>query len=110
MNYKIKLWWDKLTEKERDLLISKLYEMDLEEIGINTDGKYKEQEQEQSLRNQIIDLIKEHDEQGGIEIKQLKHQISVELLLSGDFEKEIQKLLEDGVIFEPKVNFLRWLG
>ena len=34
MNYKIKYWWEHLTERERNLLIEKLYEIDLFELGI----------------------------------------------------------------------------
>ena len=39
MNYNIKVWWDSLTERERDLLITTLNEIDLSLIGIYLDIK-----------------------------------------------------------------------
>ncbi len=37
LNYDIKVWWDNLTERERELLITTLNEIDLNLIGIYLD-------------------------------------------------------------------------
>ena len=34
LNYNVSVWWDNLTERERDLLITTLNEIDLSLIGI----------------------------------------------------------------------------
>ena len=39
INYNVKVWWDSLTERERDLLITTLNEIDLSLIGIYLDIK-----------------------------------------------------------------------
>ncbi len=70
--------------------------------------EYRKQEQpERSLRNQLIDLIKEADKDGGI----MKEDIYKKLTYNPEqIDKEIYSLLVDGVIFEPRQNKLRWLG
>lgn len=60
---------------------------------------------EDTLRNTIIDLIKENDNKGGIEINHIKEKTK-----NTKTEEEINKLLEEGFIFEIKPNKLKWLG
>ena len=82
------------------------------EKDILRDIKDEPQEPKQTLRNQIIDIIKNETENLSIEDLFLKvnvNGLSPSVLVS-EMQKEVKRLLEDGFIFEPKVNFLRWLG
>jgi len=60
------------------------------------------------LKDSILEIIKNSENNGGIEIDQIIMQIkesSPELI-----NQEIQKMLEDGMIFEPRPGKLRYLG
>ncbi|MCH8945555.1 MAG: hypothetical protein IIA85_01385 [Nanoarchaeota archaeon] len=60
------------------------------------------------IKDKIIELIKNSENEGGIDtdmlITKLKEN-SPEMI-----KEEIQKLLEGGIIFEPRPGKLRWLG
>ena len=80
-------------------------EQEIEEIKINDFHENPEQ-QEESLRQKLIRMIKEAEAQGGINIEQII------LTIKDPVEKinsEVQTLLEEGAIFEPKPGFLRIL-
>jgi len=61
-----------------------------------------------SVKEKIIDLIKSSDSNGGIDLEKLI------LNLEGNppelINSEIQKLLEEGLVFEPRPGKIRWLG
>ncbi len=61
-----------------------------------------------AIKDSIISLIKESEEQGGIE----KDQIIIKLKdVSPDIiNQEIKKFLEEGIIFEPRPGKVRYLG
>ena len=61
-----------------------------------------------ALKDNLLDLIKKAEEQGGIE----KDEIIMQLKSSSPeiINQEIKKLLEEGIIFEPRPGKLRWLG
>lgn len=103
------LWTDR-TDKEKHDIFKTLNE----EAGFNYELKgydLKETNPEQSLRDYIIEVIKSNDERGGVEIQRLKDSVIGKF---GVFEvvidEVITRLLEDGLIFEPKAQVLRWLG
>jgi len=60
-----------------------------------------------AIRDKIIDRIKSSDEEGGIDLEKLIMSLdaSAEII-----NQEIQKLLEDGIIFEPRPGKVRYLG
>lgn len=61
-----------------------------------------------AIKDNIIDLIKEAEEAGGIEKEQLimkLKDISPEII-----NQEIKKFLEEGIIFEPRPGKVRYLG
>ncbi|MBI4116506.1 OB-fold nucleic acid binding domain-containing protein [Candidatus Pacearchaeota archaeon] len=60
-----------------------------------------------SQREKIIELIKNSESQGGIDIEKIN---SVSGISAENAAAEIQKLLEEGVIFEPRPGKVRWLG
>jgi len=59
------------------------------------------------LKDKIIEMVKEAEKDGGLEIEKL----ILELKEHPDvINKEIKKLLEDGVAYEPRPGKLRYLG
>jgi RecG-like helicase len=60
-----------------------------------------------ALRDRLIDMIKEAEKDQGLDIDKaimnLKEPPEI-------INKEIKKLLEDGLIYEPRPSKLRWLG
>jgi len=59
------------------------------------------------LKNKIIDQLKNSESEGGIETEKLIASLNEP---SHVINQEIQKLLEDGMIFEPRPGIVRWLG
>ena len=59
------------------------------------------------IKDKIINLIKNSESEGGIELEKIAANVNS----SNDFvNSEIQKLLEEGIIFEPRPGKVRWLG
>ncbi len=61
-----------------------------------------------AIKDKILELIKNSEENNGIdtdEIIQKFHEIPQEIV-----NQEIQKLLEEGIAFEPRPGKIRWLG
>lgn len=59
------------------------------------------------LRTDLLKKVKEHDEAGGVEIEKLV----LELRATPDIiNSEIRKLLEEGMVYEPRPGKLRYLG
>ncbi len=84
----------------RFLLIRKL-EVDLEKPQAVDKEKIAE------LKDKIVSMVKEQDGNGGIAIDT----IILELKEKPDvINKEIKRLLEDGVVYEPRPGKLRYLG
>ena len=62
---------------------------------------------ENSLKNLVLDKIKESESEGGID----KEVLLVDVEASPDgIEVELRKLLEEGLIYEPRPGRLRYLG
>jgi RecG-like helicase len=66
-----------------------------------------QKEQVRAIKDQIIDMIKQAEEQGGIDTDRLIMEIkaSPEII-----NQEIQKLLEEGLAYEPRPGKIRYLG
>ena len=61
-----------------------------------------------AIKDRIFDMIKGAEEEGGIETEKLilrLQEFSPEII-----NKEIQKLLEEGIVFEPRPGKIRYLG
>lgn len=61
-----------------------------------------------AIKDRILDLIKNAEEEGGIEVDKIILQLrdtSPEII-----NQELKKLLEEGIIFEPRPGKMRWLG
>ncbi len=61
-----------------------------------------------SVKDRIIDLIKNAETTGGINLDKII--ISLNGSPPESINGEIQKLLEEGIIFEPRPGIVRWLG
>ncbi|RLG12702.1 hypothetical protein DRN69_06500 [Candidatus Pacearchaeota archaeon] len=61
-----------------------------------------------AIKDEILDIIKNSENDGGIEVDTIimnLRKTSPEII-----NQEIQKLLEEGIIFEPRPGKVRWLG
>jgi RPA family protein len=93
--------------KEQDtryLLIRKL-ELEKEK---NKNTKPLAREQITAVKDRILEKIKEAEKDGGIEIDSVIltfRDVSPETI-----NQEIKKLLEEGIVFEPRPGKIRWLG
>jgi RPA family protein len=93
--------------KEQDskyLLVRKL-ELEKEQPSRAT---YIEKSQIIAIKDKILELIKNAEEEGGIE----KEQIIIKLREGSPeiINQEIKKFLEEGIIFEPRPGKVRYLG
>lgn len=67
-----------------------------------------EKEQIIAVKDKILEAIKDAEKDGGIEMDTLimeLREISPEII-----NQEIKRLLEEGIIFEPRPGKIRWLG
>jgi len=64
-------------------------------------------EETKAVKDQIIELVKKEEENGGVESEKLNMEIDASQEI---IDKEIQKLLEDGLIYEPRPGKIRYLG
>ena len=105
-NNEIYLSPDIIKEKSpKYLLVRKL---EIEKQRNQNTPKIIEKEQITAVKDEILDMIKKSEEDGGIETDQIIMKIrsaSPEII-----KQKIQKLLEDGVIFEPRPGKVRYLG
>jgi len=87
------------------LLVRKL---ESERNRSETAPKIENKEQIFAIKDKILERIKSSEEEGGVEIEKIKMELrdtSPEII-----SQEIQKLLEEGIIFEPRPGIVRWLG
>lgn len=61
-----------------------------------------------AIKDKILELIKNSEENNGIEVDEIiqKFHETPQTIIS----QEIQKLLEEGIAFEPRPGKIRWLG
>jgi len=87
--------------KEPKYLLVRKLELDAEKPKIVNKQEIK------ALKEQIIDMIKTNEDNNGIETQKLilELQASPELI-----NQEIQKLLEEGIAYEPRPGRIRYLG
>ena len=87
------------------LLVRKL---ELEKQRATTAPPIKGKQEIIAVKDKILELIKSSEDNGGIEVDSIimkLRDISPEII-----NQEIKKLLEEGIIFEPRPGKLRWLG
>lgn len=61
-----------------------------------------------AIKDKILELIKNSEENNGIEVDEItqKFHETPQTIIN----QEIQKLLEEGIVFEPRPGKIRWLG
>lgn len=91
-------------ENPKYLLLRKL---ELEKKRTETTSTIKK-EQVVALKDKIIEKVKNSEEDGGIEVDKII--IEVREASPDIIKQEIQKLLEEGIIFEPRPGKIRYLG
>jgi RecG-like helicase len=91
------------------LLVRKL-EVEKEQIKLNNNMPTTPEKREESkiLKDTILVLIKESEKEGGIDIDKIIMQLKdspPEII-----NQEIQRYIEDGIVFEPRPGKVRFLG
>lgn len=74
----------------------------------STQQNSMQREQIVAIKDRILDLVKDSEEKGGIELTEISskfNNFSATIL-----NQEIQKLLEEGIVFEPRPGKIRYLG
>jgi len=61
-----------------------------------------------AVRDKILDIIKDAEKNGGIEMDKVI--MDLRDISPSIIHQEIKKLLEEGIIFEPQPGKIRWLG
>jgi len=94
--------------KEQDPKYLLIRKMEIEKVRTETAPKVESPQQAKALKDQILEKIKGAEEGGGIEVDK----IILELRDSSPemINQEIKKLLEEGIVFEPRPGKLRYLG
>ncbi len=93
--------------REEDIRYLLLRKLEIEKEK-NQNVKPLAREQIIAVKDKILDIIKNAEKDGGIEIDVIimnLREISPEMI-----NQEIKKLLEEGIIFEPRPGKIRWLG
>lgn len=67
-----------------------------------------EKEQIMAIKDRILDLIRGSEEKGGIELTEINS--NFQNFSPAIINQEIQKLLEEGIVFEPRPGKVRYLG
>jgi len=87
--------------KEPKYLLVRKLELDLEKPKTNDKQEIK------AIKDQIIDKIKASEPEQGIETEKLILDLNASPEL---INQEIQKLLEEGIVYEPRPGKIRYLG
>ena len=93
--------------KEQDPKYLLLRKLELEKEQ-NKNAQHIQGKQISAIKDTITEKIKESEQEGGIEVDKIimsLRETSPEII-----NKEIQKLLEEGIIFEPRPGKVRYLG
>lgn len=94
--------------KEQDPKYLLLRKLELEKERSENAPPIENKEQVTAIKDKILDQIKGAEEEGGIEIDKI---IMEQRESSPDvINQEIKKLIEEGIIFEPRPGKLRYLG
>ncbi len=78
------------------------------EKALTFDASSIKKEQVMAIKDKILELIKSSESEGGIETEDITQkfvEVSPALI-----QQEIQKLLEEGIAFEPRPGKIRYLG
>jgi RPA family protein len=94
--------------KEKDPKYLLVRKMEIEKEKNENAPPIENKQQATAIKDQILEKIKNAEADGGIEVDQIilnLRELSPEVI-----NQEIKKLLEEGIIFEPRPGKLRYLG
>ncbi len=95
-----------ISEKDPKYLL--LRKLEIEKKRKDNTKPIEDKQEIKALKDKILDAIKNSEEEGGIDTDKIITEFrdaSPDLI-----NQEIQKLLEEGIIFEPRPGRLRYLG
>lgn len=95
--------------KEKDAKYLLVRKKEIEKEKSENTSKPESSEQK-AIKDQILDLIKKAEDSGGIESDQIIMNPSFSNASPDIINQEIKKMLEEGIIFEPRPGKLRYLG
>jgi uncharacterized protein len=90
-----------IKKKELEFLLLRKLESEADEV------KVQDTQQIRALAGKIIDMAKEAEKDGGIDVEKIVSVLNERVDI---VNQEIKKLLEDGIIYEPRPGKIRWLG
>ena len=94
--------------KEQDTKYLLIRKLELEKERKDSAPKIEDKQEIKAIKDQILDKIRDAEEQGGIDQDKIimdLRETSPEII-----NQEIKKLLEEGIVFEPRPGRLRYLG
>jgi RPA family protein len=94
--------------KKKDPKYLLLRKLELEKERSKKTPTPTEKSEIKAIKDQVLEKIKASEEEGGIDVDKIIMELretSPEII-----NQEIKKLLEEGIIFEPRPGKLRWLG
>ena len=94
--------------KEQDPRYLLIRKKEIEKDRTQNAPKVKSKEQVTAVKDKILALIKNAEEDGGIDIDKII--MNIREVSPDIINQEIKKLLEEGIIFEPRPGKVRWLG
>ena len=93
--------------KEMDPRYLLLRKLETEKDKVVNSGSVAK-EQVMAIKDRILELIKGSEENGGVEVDKIIEKFPT--ISSTLISQEIQKLLEEGIAFEPRPGKIRYLG
>lgn len=93
--------------KEQDSKYLLIRKLELEKEKNQSIGPL-DKEQIVAVKDKILNLIKESEKEGGIEMDKII--LDLREVPSDVINQEVKSLLEEGIIFEPRPGKMRWLG
>jgi len=94
--------------KEQDTRYLLIRKLEFEKIRSENSPRIEDKKQIIAIKDQILEKIKSSEEKGGLEMDRLI--LELRNVSSEIINQEIRKMLEEGIIFEPRPGVVRWLG
>ena len=107
---KLKVDWVRVNldvKRAKDPKYLMLRKLETEKDKVHITGVV-EKEQIIAIKDKILSLVKSSEENGGVELDKLITELRD--FSPGMINQEIQKLLEEGIVFEPRPGKIRYLG
>jgi len=106
--YNNKLYVSPEIIKEADIKYLLVRKLEIEKERNKSSNAPVQKGQINSARDRILEMIKSSEEAGGVETDSII--TNLREVSPAVINQEIKRLLEEGIIFEPRPGKLRWLG